>query len=211
LYDLREHLAKLCDALGQLLRGGSAPSWLLIAVKGSYSELGHLALGATHATPEIGAAIARAETLLELCGVTPPTGPTRVLDESAQPRAPAAGSTILIVEDDPDLQFTLRGVLEERGYRVVTAGHGADALSLLDEVAPSMVVVDLSTPVADGWELIERMKSHRAWRAIPICVISAHARLHEPKHIVAALRKPIDPALLLETVGRFALPKAGVG
>jgi len=211
LYDLREHLVKLADSLGRLIRAGAGPSWLLVAVKGSYAEIGHLALVADETTTEVLAAIARAETLLELCGISPPTGPARVIDFPPPVRPPSAGSTVLVVEDDQDLQFTLRGVLEEHGYRVAAARDGQEALSLLARISPALIMVDLTMPVMDGWQLIEQVKNHREWKWIPICVISAHARLATPGQIVAALRKPLDLTLLLDTVARYAVPKSGVG
>jgi len=60
--------------------------------------------------------------------------------------------TILVVDDDPSLRSGMRSVLEEAGYRVVTAENGRVALRRLEsELPPALILLDLRMPELDGW------------------------------------------------------------
>ena len=80
---------------------------------------------------------------------------------------------ILVVEDDPDARERVRRVLERDGWEVVEAGNGLQALALLAELRPQLIVLDLMMPEMDGFELAARLRSDERWRALPVLVLSA--------------------------------------
>jgi DNA-binding response OmpR family regulator len=82
----------------------------------------------------------------------------------------ASATTIVVVEDDPDMSRTLSRALEARGYLVLTASTGADALALFGEVQPDLIILDLMLPDADGLFLTT---SFRTLTSAPIIICSA--------------------------------------
>ena len=107
-------------------------------------------------------------------------------------------SVILVVDDEPDLRFVLRRVLERAGHDVVEAGNGADALTSVRRSPPDLVVTDVMMPVMDGVELIRRLRCDPATRDIPIVAVSSHGYLAAAADAVVA--KPFRSSGLLAAV-----------
>lgn len=83
--------------------------------------------------------------------------------------------TLLLVEDNEMNRDMLSRRLEKRGYAVVLAEDGRQALEKAAASAPDLVLMDLSLPVMDGWETTRRFKADPALSAIPIIALTAHA------------------------------------
>ncbi len=86
-----------------------------------------------------------------------------------------AGEHVLIVDDEPAIQATLRGVLEDEGYRVTTVGTGADALSAVVDETPDLVFLDIWMPGIDGLETLEHVKRIRP--DLAVVMISGHGTI----------------------------------
>jgi len=102
-------------------------------------------------------------------------------------------STILLVDDDPGVRYALSEVLRDRGYHVIAAASGAEALKVLSGV--DVVVTDLTMPGMDGLELC----SHIMARApkLPVILLTAHGsehmiRLASSRGACGCLSKPFD-------------------
>lgn len=104
---------------------------------------------------------------------------------------------ILIVDDESNMRFLIRMILESAGYDVVEAPHGAAALEQVRKSPPDLVVTDLMMPVMTGRELVERLRADPVTAGIPIVVISANPRA-AVEAADAVLGKPFDPDALLE-------------
>jgi two-component system KDP operon response regulator KdpE len=78
-------------------------------------------------------------------------------------------TTVLIVDDEPQILRALRINLQARQYDVVTAGSAAEGLALAGSAHPDLVVLDLGLPDLDGVEIVRRL---RAWSTVPIVVLS---------------------------------------
>jgi len=76
---------------------------------------------------------------------------------------------VLIADDDPQILRALRILLTARGYQVLTARTGAEALSVAVDQHPDLVMLDLGMPELNGIEVIEGL---RGWSAVPILVVS---------------------------------------
>src|SRR5512140_1080644 len=85
-----------------------------------------------------------------------------------------AMSTVLLVDDDAGVRFALTEVLCDRGYRVIGASSGAEALASLDGV--DVVVTDLSMPGMDGLELLSRIAARAP--TLPVILLTAHGSEH---------------------------------
>jgi CheY-like chemotaxis protein len=83
--------------------------------------------------------------------------------------------TIMLVEDNEPSRDALSRRLERRGFRVLLAGDGRQAVSLAHDAVPDLILMDLGLPVLDGWDATRELKNHPATRHIPIIVLSAHA------------------------------------
>lgn len=81
--------------------------------------------------------------------------------------------TLLVVDDDPDIRGFLEQALSHQGYRVQTAAGGQEALDMVRESPPDLILLDLKMPGMDGYEVIRRLKENEDTRAIPIIVITA--------------------------------------
>jgi two-component system, cell cycle response regulator DivK len=82
---------------------------------------------------------------------------------------------ILLVEDNEMNRDMLSRRLIRRGYEVVFAVDGAEAVAKAASEAPDLILMDMSLPVLDGWEATRKVKSGDATRAIPLIALTAHA------------------------------------
>jgi DNA-binding response OmpR family regulator len=81
--------------------------------------------------------------------------------------------TVLVVDDEAEIRKMVRRVLEDRGFRVIEAGRGHQALAMLKERPPDLVVLDAMLPEVHGFEIAKRMKGSERYGRIPIVMISA--------------------------------------
>ena len=83
--------------------------------------------------------------------------------------------TVLLVEDEPAQREILRYNLASEGFDVVMAETGDDAIILVDEVMPDLILLDWMLPGISGIEICRRVKSRRETRAIPVIMLSARS------------------------------------
>ena len=84
-------------------------------------------------------------------------------------------ATILLVEDNEPSRDALSRRLQRRGYAVVPAADGLQAVTFARQSLPDLILMDLGLPVIDGWQATRQLKSDAATQHIPIIVLSAHA------------------------------------
>ena len=94
--------------------------------------------------------------------------------------------TILLVEDNEASRDALARRLERRGYTVLLAVDGVEAVLLGQKGAPDLILMDLGLPELDGWEATRQLKAHETTQQIPIIVLSAHAMTHDRELALAA-------------------------
>jgi len=82
---------------------------------------------------------------------------------------------ILLVEDNEVNRDMLRRRLENKGYVVVPAEDGEQGYSLAQSEQPDLILMDISLPAMDGWQVAQLLKAHNTTRHIPIIVLTAHA------------------------------------
>lgn len=124
---------------------------------------------------------------------------------------------ILVVEDMPNVQELLAVTLRFKGYPVVTASNGQEALEAIEKERPAMVLTDILMPRMDGYALIHHMRSNPKMRDIPVIFLSATYVTPEDKAFALSLgatkflEKPIDTEDFLLTVAEVLLegPRTG--
>ena len=116
---------------------------------------------------------------------------------------------ILMVEDEEDIAFLIRFMLERHGF---TVDHAADGRQAIEKFTtsnpPSLTLMDIMLPYHDGLELIERLRAQPGWERVPVLMLTAKAREVD---IVRALElgaddyvtKPFQPEELLARIRRL--------
>ena len=105
--------------------------------------------------------------------------------------------TILVVEDYDDVRQMLRILLESERFRVVEAASGGEALEVLEEEHPDVILMDLALPGFDGLEVIRRTRVVDGFQNTPIVVLTAYAGPSTYENALRAgsdyfMAKPID-------------------
>jgi CheY-like chemotaxis protein len=112
---------------------------------------------------------------------------------------------VLVVEDHDDSREMLEELLSEQGFSVESAVNGLKALErLLRPPRPDVVLLDLMMPVMTGWDLMARVEQEPSLRGLPVVIVSgAGTTRPAPRGILASIPKPLDLALLMETLERL--------
>jgi two-component system, cell cycle response regulator len=80
---------------------------------------------------------------------------------------------ILIADDDLAILDTMTWVFKEHGYDVASTNQGSRVMTLIEERPPDLVLLDVMFPDADGYQILERVKSDERWRDIPVVMVSS--------------------------------------
>jgi CheY-like chemotaxis protein len=88
---------------------------------------------------------------------------------------------VLVVEDDPATRDVIRRALERDGWLVREAKNGREALALMSEEAPDLVVLDLMMPEMDGFEFVARLRASDLGHRIPVVVVTAKELTQEDR------------------------------
>src|SRR5262249_7794467 len=113
---------------------------------------------------------------------------------------------ILVVDDNEPARYTKVRILRDAGYEVVEAATGDEALRLVAERAPRLILLDVNLPGVDGWEVCRRLKADPATASVAVLQVSAtHVREEDTVRALeggadASLTEPIEPAVLVATV-----------
>lgn len=116
---------------------------------------------------------------------------------------------ILLVEDDAETRLAYRTLLEHAGWSVHDASDAEQALRIVAGVLPCVVVMDISIPGIDGWEMTRRLKTDERTRDVPVLLVTGHA-LDEDRQrardlgCAGYLVKPLSPSRFVEEVERLA-------
>ena len=112
-----------------------------------------------------------------------------------------SGEAILVVDDNPANAILLSYLLTKKGYDVRTAADAVEALEILEEFRPRMIMMDVQLPGMDGLELTKRLKANRRTGEIIIIALTAYAMKGDEERAREAgcdgyVSKPIDTRTL---------------
>ncbi len=122
------------------------------------------------------------------------------------PVDPPAGVAVLVVDDEPHIGRIIRTRLEQAGFTVLLAEHGAEALAQLESTpSVALVMLDLMLPGMSGTEILRILRGDTRWRHLPCIVLTAagqDAQLREVESLGVSeiMTKPFSPRRLLERV-----------
>ena len=109
----------------------------------------------------------------------------------------AGGGRALIVDDNPDSSHLLERMLLsiQPDYRIWLTRNSVEAMRMMSDELPAVVLLDLMMPNGNGWELLDRRKDTPAWSNVPVIIISAQEPVSQP---------PTSPAVAFVTAGGFS-------
>ncbi len=121
---------------------------------------------------------------------------------------PASKSTIMVVDDNPDIVTIVKTLLEGKGYNVQSASCGQEVFPLLTKKKPDLIILDIMMPRMDGLEVLTRLKSYSNSRPIPVVLLTAK----QPDEAISGgydiwadsyITKPFTNPQLLNVVNRL--------
>ncbi|MDW8303718.1 MAG: response regulator [Acidobacteriota bacterium] len=118
------------------------------------------------------------------------------------------GRVILVVDDSQTVRKLISTKLKKSGYRVVEAASGLEALQKLNEVIPDLILLDITMPELDGYEVCKRIRSSEATRDIPVVMISGRDGFFDKVRgrMVGSsgyITKPFGPETIITTVESY--------
>ena len=138
--------------------------------------------------------------------------PAPVGDRTLPDRARGTGPTVLVCDDDPDVVEVVGAVLEQRGYRVIAARSGEQAIERARSEGPEAILLDLLMPGMSGWETAAVLQRDPTTREIPIVILSVLPadETEAPRApVVDWVEKPLDEAALFAALDRAVAVKTG--
>jgi len=101
--------------------------------------------------------------------------------------------TILVIEDEPSFIYLMQRYAAKSGWRIVVASEGREALRLVQEERPTVIMLDIALPGMDGWQVLEALKADHSTRDIPVVMCSGLEEVRRSLHrgAVGYLQKPV--------------------
>lgn len=120
--------------------------------------------------------------------------------------------TILVVDDSPTIRKLVDIILKKRGFRVISASNGLEALARINDGLPSMIFLDITMPRMDGYQLCKIIKANRETRDIPVVMLTCKDGLIDKVRGRMAgstgyITKPFGPDTLLQAVEKYSNSK----
>jgi two-component system chemotaxis response regulator CheY len=117
---------------------------------------------------------------------------------------------VLIVDDSSSVRTVARMALRERGYEVIEASNGKEALEKLDSERCHLVISDVNMPTMDGITLLKEIKRHPNYKFTPVIMLTTEAGEDKKQEGRAAgakawITKPFQPQLLVDAVAKLIL------
>lgn len=112
---------------------------------------------------------------------------------------------ILLADDEEDIKIVLKMFLESKGYEVVTAFDGLDAIDVTRQEKPDVILLDVMMPIIDGFEVCKKLKADPETAGVPIIFLSASSHAESVQRgldagAVEYMVKPFEPEQLEQTL-----------
>lgn len=84
--------------------------------------------------------------------------------------------TVLVTDDDPGIRMAVHSYLEQHGYLVLQARHGQEALTMIHQYQPHLLITDIAMPEMDGYQLVQRIRQQPALRLLPVIYLTGRSQ-----------------------------------
>ncbi len=133
--------------------------------------------------------------------------------KSAVDESKPKGKTILVVDDSPTVRKLISGKLEKSGHNVVCASDGVEALERMGEFIPDLVLLDITMPRMDGYEVCKQIRSNPNAQNLPVVMISGKDGFFDKVRGKMAgttgyVTKPFGPETLMKALETYLIPDA---
>ena len=120
---------------------------------------------------------------------------------------------ILVAEDNAVNRELLRELLETRAYTVVEACDGEEALRMIEQTQPDLLLLDIGMPVLDGFAVVRKIRENPRFASLPVVAVTAYAMQGDREKILNAkfdgyLSKPVNSRSLAEELDRLLSKRA---
>lgn len=116
------------------------------------------------------------------------------------------GIKVVCVEDEPEMIDLIRLILGRKGFDVIGAHGGMEAMAVIADAEPALVLLDLMMPEMDGWEVYQQIRADEKYKQTPVIVVTAKAQsidkvlgLHIAK-VDDYISKPFSPQELIDSI-----------
>ena len=114
-------------------------------------------------------------------------------------------TTVLVVDDEPNILLSLEFLMQQAGFDVLTAEDGESALNAVQTQQPDLVLLDISLPGISGFDVLETLRQDPRFARLPVIMLTAHGREVEKEKGLALgaddyVTKPFSTQALVETV-----------
>jgi CheY-like chemotaxis protein len=115
-------------------------------------------------------------------------------------------ATIMVIDDEEDILFIVKRILDGMGHKTIMASSGKEALEKLKEEIPDLILLDIMMPYLDGWETLKRIRDRDELKNIPVSMLTAKSLTPETstridiKELVDYIEKPFTKETLLKKV-----------
>jgi len=126
--------------------------------------------------------------------------------DSPQGTTAKMSSKIMVVDDEPDTVGLVTLVLESEGYEIMPAYNGKDALDMLNDTKPDLILLDIMMPDIDGWDVYRSIRENNETKDIPVVMLTAKAQSIDKMiglHVIGAdgyITKPFGRRELVDGV-----------
>jgi len=118
-------------------------------------------------------------------------------------------SSILYIEDDPEMIDLVSLILNRQGFQVIGANGGREGLEIVKQTQPDLILLDLMMPDIDGWDVYQQLKTSESTRDIPVIIITAKSQTIDRvlgvqiAKVDDYISKPFRPGDLIESIKKI--------
>lgn len=117
--------------------------------------------------------------------------------------------TVLVAEDNPTNRELLRELLETRGYTVTEACNGQEAVAMVEQEPPDILLLDIGMPILDGFAVVRKLRENPRFAKLPVVAVTAYAMQGDREKIMTSgfngyLSKPVSSSLLVQELDRLS-------
>ncbi len=118
------------------------------------------------------------------------------------------GVKILAVDDEATHLHLIATILRAEGFEVLTAEDGQQALDVAKRNHPDLILLDVSMPLLDGWDVLQRLRDDSSTSSTPVFIVTARAQKSDIEHgrrlgVEDYITKPFDPIDLVNRIRRL--------
>lgn len=116
--------------------------------------------------------------------------------------------TILLIEDNEQNLYLATFLLEQSGFKVISARRGPEGVELATRVQPDLILLDIQLPQMDGYAVARKLRQHLSLKEVPIVAVTSYAMVGDKERALEAgctgyIEKPINPDTFMDEIEKY--------